>query len=113
MRETSSKKWRQIMASMTSTESLTKEGSTTGPIIHSPGQLAWRRFRHHKAALISLGGIFLMLAYIWLGGAIFARGMCEPTGKYVTAEAYANCNNTAIKLQPPSPAQLFGTDTIG
>ena len=99
--------------STTLSEPLTREGGTIGPAIHSPGQLAWRRFRNHKAAVISLVGIFLMLAFIWLGGFIFARGVCEPTGKYVTAEAFANCNDTSVKLQPPSRAHPFGTDTIG
>ena len=99
--------------STTLSEPLTREGGTTGPAIHSPGQLAWRRFRNHKAAVISLVGIFVMLAFIWLGGLIFARGVCEPTGKYVTAEAFANCNDTSVKLQPPSRAHPFGTDTIG
>lgn len=101
------------MTSMTSSEPLTQEDNTAGPVVHSPGQLAWRRFRHHKAAVYSLGGLFLMLAYIWLGGLIFARGMCEPIDKYVTGERYANCNNISIKLQPPSSQHPFGTDTIG
>ena len=101
------------MASTTLSEPLTQEGGTTRTLPRSPGQLAWRRFRNHKAALISLGGIFLMLAYIWFGGLIFARGMCEPIGKFVTAEKFANCNDTSIKLQPPSGAHPFGTDTIG
>jgi len=99
--------------STTLSEPLTREGGIIGPAIHSPGQLAWRRFRNHKAAVISLVGIFLMLAFIWSGGLIFARGVCEPTGKYVTAEAFANCNDTSVKLQPPSRAHPFGTDTIG
>lgn len=64
-------------------------------------------------ALIALGGIILIFIYIWLGGAVFARGVCGPTGQYVTAEAYANCNDTSIKLQPPSREHPFGTDTIG
>jgi peptide/nickel transport system permease protein len=101
------------MTSTTVSEPLTREGGTTGPVTHSPGQLAWRRFRHHKAALIALGGMFLMLAFIWLGGLIFARGVCAPINKYVTAEAYANCNDTSVKLQPPSREHPFGTDTIG
>ena len=101
------------MTSTTISEPLSHEGETTGPVIHSPRQLAWRRFRNHKAAVISLWGIFLMLSFIWLGGLIFARGMCEPIGKYLTGEAYANCNDTSIKLQPPSAAHPFGTDTIG
>lgn len=79
----------------------------------NPWQLAWRRFRKHKAALVALGGIVLMLVYIWLGGLIFSRGFCEPVGQYLTSEAYANCNDTANKLQPPSLEHPFGTDTIG
>jgi peptide/nickel transport system permease protein len=101
------------MTSTTSSEPLTQEEGTAGPVVHSPGQLAWRRFQHHKAAVYSLGGLFLMLVYIWLGGLIFARGMCEPIDKYVTGERYANCNNISIKLQPPSSRHPFGTDTIG
>jgi peptide/nickel transport system permease protein len=82
-------------------------------VILSPWQLAWRRFRKHKMALIALGGLILIFVYIWFGGLLFARGLCTPTGQYVTAEAYANCNDTSIKLQPPSPEHPFGTDTIG
>ena len=85
----------------------------TETVIMGPWQWAWRRFRRHKMAVISLGGLILVFAYIWLGGLIFARGMCTPTGQYVTAEAYANCNDTSVKLQPPSLEHPFGTDTIG
>jgi len=88
------------------------EGVTGIPVL-GPWQLTWRRFRKHKAALVALGGIVLLLLYIWFGGMLFARGLCVPTGKYVKAEAYANCNDTAIKLQPPSRAHPFGTDSIG
>ena len=87
--------------------------NVTGIPVLGPWQLAWRRFRKHTAALMALGGITLVLLYIWFGGMLFARGMCAPTGKYVTAEAYANCNDTSIKLQPPSRAHPFGTDSIG
>ena len=82
-------------------------------VILNPWQLAWRRFRKHRMAVFSLIGLVLIFAYIWLGGLVFARGMCAPTGQYVTAEAYANCNDTSIKLRPPSPEHPFGTDTIG
>ena len=36
-------------------------------VILSPWQLAWRRFRKHKMALIALGGLILILIYIWFG----------------------------------------------
>jgi len=64
-------------------------------------------------AVIALGGLIIVIAYIWLGGLVFARGTCIPIDKYVTGEAYANCNDTSMKLQPPSPEHPFGTDTIG
>lgn len=79
----------------------------------SPGQLAWRRFRGHTMALVSLGGMILLLFYIFLGGLFFSRGQCAPTGQFLKAEAYANCNDLSIKLQPPSREHPFGTDTIG
>jgi peptide/nickel transport system permease protein len=64
-------------------------------------------------AVIALGGLILIFAYIWLGGLIFARGTCIPINKFVTGEAYANCNDLSVKLQPPSREHPFGTDTIG
>lgn len=82
-------------------------------VILNPWQLAWRRFRKHKMAVVALVGLIIVFAYIWLGGLVFARGTCVPIDKYVTGEAFANCNDTSMKLQPPSPAHLFGTDTIG
>jgi peptide/nickel transport system permease protein len=86
---------------------------STEPVVLNPWQLAWRRFRKHRMAVISLIGLVLIFAYIWLGGLVFARGTCVPIDKYVTGEAYANCNDLSIKLQPPSRAHPFGTDTIG
>lgn len=82
-------------------------------VILSPWKLAWRRFRKHRMAVIALGGLILIFLYIWFGGMIFSRGMCAPTGQFLTAEAYANCNDLSIKLQPPSREHPFGTDTIG
>ncbi|HZJ22644.1 MAG TPA: ABC transporter permease [Anaerolineales bacterium] len=79
----------------------------------SPWQLALRRFRKHTMALVSLGGLVMLFLYIFFGGFVFARGLCGPTGEFVTGEAYANCNDLSIKLQPPSRAHFFGTDTIG
>lgn len=85
----------------------------TSTIVLGPWQLAWRRFRKHKMAVIALGGLAVIFVYIFLGGLVFARGVCAPTGQHVTAEAYANCNDISKKLQPPSLEHPFGTDTIG
>jgi len=92
--------------------STTTDEAAKSPILN-PWQLAWRRFRKHTMALISLGGLTVIFFYIFFGGGLLARGVCGPTGKFVTGEAYANCNDTSIKLQPPSRAHFFGTDTIG
>ena len=90
----------------------TIEEVAKSPVL-SPWQLAWRRFRKHTMALISLVGLMVIFFCIFFGGTLLARGMCNPTGEFVTGEAYANCNDTSIKLQPPSRAHFFGTDTIG
>ena len=81
-------------------------------VVLSPGQLAWRRFRKHHMAMVALGGLCLLMLYLSLGG-LFMRGLCVPINTYVTGEAYANCNDTGLKLQAPSRAHPFGTDTIG
>ena len=82
-------------------------------VVLSPWQLAWRRFLKHRMAVFASGGLVVLALYMTLGGLFFARGLCRPTGQYVTGEAYANCNDTAIKLQPPGRAHPFGTDSIG
>jgi len=79
----------------------------------SPGQLVWRRFRRHTMAMFGSGLLILMLLWVTVGALIFARGVCTGTGNFVSGEAYANCNDTSKKLQPPSAEHPFGTDTIG
>jgi peptide/nickel transport system permease protein len=64
------------------------------------GQLGWLRFRRHKMALF--GGVTLILLLIFSIGGAF---------KY--AEKYANFNDTAQRLKPPSVEHPFGTDSIG
>ncbi len=86
---------------------------TSSVVVLTPTQLAWRRFRKHRMAMLGASLLIALLIYVFLGGLLLARGMCAPLGKVVTGEAYANCNDTAIKLNPPSAAHPFGTDTIG
>ncbi|HET7090019.1 MAG TPA: ABC transporter permease [Anaerolineae bacterium] len=63
-------------------------------------QLAGRRFRRHKMAMF--GSVMLIVLILWsLGGALFYT------------EAYANYNDTSLRLQDPSAEHPFGTDTIG
>ena len=43
----------------------------------------------------------------------WARGYCAPIRREVSGEAWANCNDTSLKLNPPSAQHPFGTDDIG
>lgn len=79
----------------------------------SPMALAVRRFRKHRMAMIGLGLLALMSAFIVFGGILFSRGYCAPLSRELSGEAWANCNDTGKKLQPPSRDHIFGTDTIG
>lgn len=63
-------------------------------------ELFWRRFRRHQMALFALVVLFLLALYS-LGGALFFT------------EADANRTDTVMRLQPPSYAHPFGTDTVG
>ncbi|MBN2386481.1 MAG: ABC transporter permease [Anaerolineales bacterium] len=63
-------------------------------------QLAWRRFRRHKLAIF--GAIVLVLLFGYAFG-----------GALVLPESYANHTDTTLRLQAPSLAHPFGTDTVG
>ena len=79
----------------------------------SPSELAWRRFRKHTMAMVGVGVLILLALYATVGGMVWSRGYCAPLKANVSGEAWANCNDTSLKLQPPSRAHLFGTDVIG
>jgi peptide/nickel transport system permease protein len=66
----------------------------------SLGQLAWRRFKRHVPAIIGLVVLVMLVLYA-LVGAVFIT------------EKYANFNDTSLRLQAPSAAHPFGTDSIG
>src|SRR5689334_191305 len=63
-------------------------------------QLGWLRFRRHKMALF--GGVLLIALMIFSFG-----------GAFLYTEKYANFNDTSQRLQAPSGAHPFGTDSIG
>ena len=66
----------------------------------SIGQLTWRRFKRHKMAMF--GAVMLMVIIIYSFG-----------GALLYSEAFANRNDTSIRLQAPSQEHPFGTDSIG
>jgi len=63
-------------------------------------QLAWRRFKRHRMAIFGTICLLAICAYS-LGGALFY------------SEAYANYTETGLRLNSPSAAHPFGTDTVG
>lgn len=78
----------------------------------TPMLLGIRRFRKHRMAMFGLSLLVLLVLYISFAS-VFARGYCAPIKKDLTGEAWANCNDTSLKLQPPSAQHIFGTDVIG
>jgi peptide/nickel transport system permease protein len=67
----------------------------------STRQLAWRRFRRHKLAMIS-AGVLILLALV----AIFA--------KFITPYTFrGTINDLASAYQGPSAKHWFGTDELG
>jgi peptide/nickel transport system permease protein len=62
--------------------------------------LTWRRFRRHKMAL---GGILVLVLLV-----VYSFG-----SSFFLSEAYSNFTETAARLEPPSAAHPFGTDTVG
>jgi peptide/nickel transport system permease protein len=63
-------------------------------------QLTWRRFRRHKMAMAGTVMIVLLILYAF-------------GGSFLVSEEYANHTDTSIRLQAPSQAHPFGTDTVG
>jgi len=66
----------------------------------TPAQVAWRRFRRHKMALVGIGLLAGIILFVTLG-------------MFFHSEADANRTDLSIKLSPPSQAHPFGTDLTG
>ena len=77
---------------------LTPDELETPPL--SLTQLAWRRFKRHRPAMIGLVVLSLLVIYA-LGGSIFL------------SEKFANFNDTSQRLLAPTIDHPFGTDSIG
>jgi peptide/nickel transport system permease protein len=94
----------------------TKESGAVADLVYkplSPTALGWRRFRRHKMAMLGVAVLVLLTLYSTVGGLLWARGYCAPIKREVSGEAWANCNDTSLKLDPPSRLHPFGTDVIG
>jgi len=66
----------------------------------SPGQLAWRRFKRHRMAVVGSLGLIVMMIFII-------------TGSFFYTEKYSNFNDPANRLAAPAPDHYFGTDSTG
>jgi peptide/nickel transport system permease protein len=91
------------------TETLTKQASSA-PL--SPLKIGVRRFRRHRMAMVGLILLILLMLYISFGS-FASQGYCTPIKQNLNGEAWANCNDTHLKLKPPSSVHIFGTDVIG
>src|SRR5512142_141118 len=78
----------------------------------SPFVLGVRRFRKHRMAMFGLGLLLLLVIYIIFAGYL-AHGYCVPISQELRGEPWSDCNDTSLKLQPPSADHIFGTDVIG
>ena len=76
-----------------------KAAETTGVAL-TPGQLAWRRFRKHRLAVIGAVGISLLLLFIIVGS-------------IVVPETGANNIDLYNRLVGPAAVHWFGTDSTG
>jgi len=100
------------MATTTSDALPTKETNVKPAVPLSPLVLGVRRFRRHRMAMIGLSLLILLMLYITFAG-LASHGYCRPLKQDVNGEAWANCNDTSLKLKPPSADHIFGTDIIG
>lgn len=66
----------------------------------TPTQVAWRRFRRHKMAMVGVIMLFGIVLYVSIG-------------TFFYTEAEANLTDLSITLTPPSLAHPFGTDMVG
>lgn len=98
------------MTDTTSTTMPSSSAPATAPL--SPTALAIRRFRKHHMAMVGLWLLLLLFLYVTLAG-FWLKGHCAPLRQDVRGEDWANCNDTGLKLQPPSAKHPFGTDVIG
>jgi len=87
------------MAATAATGTAIRTGVIERPAL-SPTQLAWMRFRRHRMAMFGLFLLASLILYVVIGSFVFS-------------EAYANYNDTSIRLQGPSREHPFGTDVVG
>ena len=66
----------------------------------TPKQVAWRRFRRHKMAMIGVALVVGVILYVTVGALFFS-------------EEDANHTDLSIKLSAPSREHPFGTDLVG
>jgi len=90
-------------------ETLTRQASSA-PL--SPLKIGVRRFRRHRMAMFGMVLLILLMLYISFGS-FASQGYCTPIKQNLSGEAWANCNDTHLKLKPPSSSHIFGTDVIG
>lgn len=86
------------------TASKALQGAVDEPLVARqslrPGQLAWRRFRRHRMAMMGLVLLLLLVVYVSVGALVIPEGT-------------ANLVDLDVRLQGPSRAHPWGTDAVG
>ncbi len=80
--------------------SLDLKGAEATSVPLTPNQLAWRRFRKHRMAMIGAVGVFLLLVFVIAGSIIIPQD---------------NANNIDLyhRLTGPTAVHWFGSDSTG
>jgi peptide/nickel transport system permease protein len=65
-----------------------------------PAQIAWRRFRRHRMAMVGVALLVGIILFVTVGAVFYSEGD-------------ANRTDLSIKLRPPSREHPFGTDLTG
>ncbi|HUH98077.1 MAG TPA: ABC transporter permease [Anaerolineales bacterium] len=83
-----------------SVPALDLKGAESPGLALTPGQLAWRRFRKHRLALIGAAGITLLFLFVIIGSIL-------------VPEIAANSGDLYNRLTAPAAGHIFGTDSTG
>ncbi len=89
-----------MAADNTSAPALDLKSTEISDLALTPLQLAWRRFRKHRLAVIGGIGIILLVIFIIVGS-------------IMVPEKSANTGDLMVRLLSPAPRHPFGTDSTG
>ena len=94
-------------------DTLAAESESSRLLPASPGQRAWRRFRHNRPAVISSWFLVVLLAVVLGWPALLTVAGHAGTAGKVFVEQHDPDTLSNDQFQPPSATHWFGTDVHG